>query len=209
MLEQDWIWQPNSAAFKPQYVVHDPVFGKQSHTYGSPYWMFDITLPPKHEKDRREIAAFFAKNRGVGVVNVYDPRVLVPARYHNLRDANNLTSIVPDIIVKAVNKTQSTITISGVPGDVVTTDDPMAFTHANIRYYFRALGTTELTGADQDIEVYLQPRTDIAGINITIDRIKPRCRFLVRINDTGGMTSSDSLTDFKLSGIEFTKEIVS
>jgi hypothetical protein len=206
MEEYDWIWSPTSITFQPNYYVHEPVFGKQVHQFGSPHWVFELKLPPKAERDRREIAAFFAKTQGKSVVNVYDPRIPVPAIYYSDRNSNLIEHIIPSLTVKAVNRLTSTITVSGREGDVITVDDPIGFTHAGIRHYYKALDTLTLDGTDQELSVYLRPRSSLTGLDIELtgtDRIKPTCRFQIAINNKGGMTNADGMSDFMLKGVEF------
>lgn len=211
MQEHDWIWQPNSVMFSPRRFVHDPVFGKQVHQFASPFWEFTLTLPPKAEKDRREIAAFLGETEGIAVVNVYDPRIPVPAYYDHYRDDGLLTRRIPDLAVKAVNKAGRTITVSGSPDAAgnhgrITKDDPIAFTHDGVRHYYRALNDLVLDGTDQTVRVDLRPRVSLSGLSIVLtaeDRIRPTCRFQVFINDTGGRTNVDGYTDFSLRGVEF------
>jgi len=207
MREFDWIWRPNSVMFGPRRMIHAPVYGKQVHQYSSPFWEFTLTLPPKAEKDRREIAAFFAEVEGTAVVNVYDPRVPVPAYYTKYKDA--LASYrIPDLVVMGVDKLTRSITVVGSPdasGDygMITKDDPIAFTHEGVRHYYRAIDDVVLNGTSQTVRVNLRPRVDLTGISIVTDRIKPTQRFQVFVNEKGGDTSVDGYTNFSLRGVEF------
>ena len=211
MQEYDWIWRPNSVMFGPRLFVHEPVFGKQIHQFASPFWEFTLTLPPKAEKDRREIAAFLGETEGIAVVNVYDPRIPVPAYYAQYTDDELLTKRIPELTIKATDKVARTITVSGAAdasGDYgrITKDDPIAFTNAGVRHYYRALEDVVLDGTDQAVRVDLRPRVSLTGLSIVLsaqDRIKPTCRFQVFINDTGGRTNVDGYTDFSLRGVEF------
>lgn len=206
MLEYDWIWQPNSVEFQPRRFVHDPVFGKQMHQFASPFWEFTLTLPPKAEVDRREIATFLAETEGIAVVNVYDPRIPVPAYWNDYKDSNILPTLIPDLTVKAVTRATRSITVSGTIGDRITKDDPIAFTNANVRHYYRSLEDVILDGTDQVVRVDLRPRVTLTGLSIVLDadaRTNPTCRFQVFINDRGGRTNVDGYTDFSLRGVEF------
>ena len=201
MQELDWKWQPNSIMFGMRRFVHDPVFGKQIHQFASPFRQFELTLPPKAEKDRREIAAFLNDTEGTAVVNVYDPRVPVPGYYNEYRNDKMISQRVPDLIVAGTNSADRTITVRG--SDRITKDDPIAFTHSGVRHYYRALDDLVLNGSNQSLRVDLRPRVDIPDTSIITDRIRPTCRFQVFINDHGGLTNADGYTDFSLRGVEF------
>lgn len=206
MNEHDWIWRPNSVTFKRNYFAHTPEFGKQSHVFGSPYWSFELQLPPKKDDDRRAIDTFLANTEGRDVVNVYDPRVPYPKFYDRFKDeydAIAIESMIKPLNVKALARATSTITVSGEAGDRITMDDPIAFTHLGIRHYYRAAEDLDLTGSDQVLKVTLRPRVTITGLDITTVRIRPTQRFLIDINNTGGQTDANSLTSFSLRGIEF------
>lgn len=203
MAEYDWVWCANEVEFKPSYSIHKPEFGKQAHEFMSPYWTFDLSLPPKDMMQRREIESFLARTEGVGVVNVYDPRLPVPGYYQNYHGPNMPQGIVPDLVVKAMDAPGSSLTINGEDGDFITTGDPIAFTHGNVRYYFKAHDDLWLDGTDQTLEVFVRPRKTVTGLNITINRIKPTARFLIDINATGGRTGLNRFTNYSLKGIEY------
>lgn len=206
MLDFDWVWQPSNVnEFGPVRFVHDPVFGKQVHNYASPFWQFDFSLPPSDDDVRREIATFFAETEGVAVANVYDPRVPVPKHYHMFRDLDDaaLIAMIPDVTVTAMSSVNRTLTIVGQNDDVITKDDPIAFTHNGIRHYYRSLETKTLTGVAQSLRVDLRPRITTAGLSIVADRVKPTHRFQIAFNDKGGSTDADGFTNYSLRGVEF------
>jgi len=202
-MEHDWIWCANEVEFKPSYSVHKPEFGRQAHEFMSPYWMFELSLPPKDMSQRRAIESFLARTEGVGVVNVYDPRLPVPAYYQNLAGPNMPVGLIPDVTIKAMDRETSFLTVSGTDGDLITTGDPIAFTHNNVRYYFKAHEEMWLDGTDQLLEVFIRPRLSETGLNIQADREKPTARFLIEINETGGRTGINRMTQYRLSGVEF------
>ena len=211
MREHDWIWQPNSVKFGPRRFVHEPVFGKQIHQYAAPYWEFNLTLPPQAEEDRREIAAFLGETEGTDVVNVYDPRIPVPAYYNKLRNDELLLQLIPSLTIKAVSSEARTLTVVGAAdasGDFgrITKDDPIAFTYEGVRHYHKSLRDIVLDGTEQDVLVDLRPRIIASDLDIVLtakDRIKPTCRFQIAINDHGGSTNVDGFTDFTITGVEF------
>jgi len=207
MNEYDWIWQPNSIMFKPRRFIHTPVFGKQIHQFASPHWEFELTLPPTAEKDRRDIAAIMNDSQGVGVFNVYDPRVPIPAYYHSQRKSDSITSIVKPLTLIGATRSARTLTIQGVNGDRITKDDPFAFLHNGVKHYYRAVEDLLLDGTQQSIKVALTPRYDITGQSIAIDRIKPTCRFQIDINNMGDLTNADGFTSITLRGVEFAGSI--
>lgn len=203
MAEYDWVWCANEVEFKPSYAVHKPEFGKQIHAYMSPYWMFELALPPKDMKQRRAIESFLARTEGTAIVNVYDPRVPVPAYYHKLDGPRRPQGMIPDLFVKAMDTASSSLVIAGRDGDLITTGDPIGFTHAGVRYYFKAHHDLWLDGSDQTLEVFIRPRETISGLNIQVVREKPTARFLIDINKTGGRTGLNRFTNYSLSGVEF------
>ena len=203
MLESDWIWQPNSVRFRPSYFTHKPEFGKASHVFRSPYWMVEYILPPKKEMDRRDITVFLSETEGKHVVNFYDPRVPVPAAYGDLIKCGSPESIIPDLNVKATTKATSSIVVNGSVGDRITKDDPIAFTYNNIRHYYRAKTDLVLDGTDQTLDVYLRPRYTLGGLDIVTDRVRPTNRFLIDINQIDDLTTSDGVTSFTITGVEF------
>ena len=206
MQEFDWVWEPSSVMFKPRRFVHDAVFGKPVHQYASPHWEFELTLPPTDMKTRRAIASFFGETEGVAIVNVYDPRVPVPAIYHKFRHDELLTKRIPNLTIKGVSKENRTVTVNGAIGDKISKDDPVAFTHEDVRHYYRSLRDLVLDGSDMELLVDLRPRKTLTDLSITLtaeNRIKPTCRFQININDHGGLTNSDGFTDYVLSGVEF------
>lgn len=201
--EHDWVWCANEVEFKPSYSVHQPEFGKQAHEFMSPYWMFELSLPPKDMTQRRAIESFLARTEGVGVVNVYDPRLPVPAYYKNYAGPNAPQGIVPALSIKAMDRDGSTLTVSGRDGDLITTGDPIGFVHDGVRYYFKAHEDLWLDGSDQVLPVYIRPRLSLFGLDIQADREKPTARFLIDINKTGGRTGINRMTSYQLSGIEY------
>lgn len=206
MNEHDWIWRPNSIKFAKSYRTHPPEFGKQNHVFGSPFWTFELTLPPKDNDTRREIEAFFAKTEGRDVVNVYDPRVPYPKFYQNHPTHNGrmeYEAVIPDLVVKQTITSSSSIVVQGTSGDVISIDDPIAFTHLGYRHYYRSLETLVLDGTDQTLSVALRPRFNLTGLTTLAERIRPTQRFLIDINDIGGMTDVNMFTEYMLKGIEF------
>lgn len=203
MDEQDWIWCANEVEFKPSYSVHKPEFGKQAHEFMSPFWTFDLGLPPKDMRQRREIESFLARTEGVGIVNVYDPRLPVPAYWQNHSGPNAPKGIIPALTVKAMNREASNLTVLGEAGDLITTGDPIAFTYQGMRYYFKAHHDLWLDGSEQALGVFIRPRVSLVDLDITASREKPTARFLIEINETGGRTGLNRLTSYKLSGIEY------
>jgi len=202
-MEHNWIWCANEVEFKPSYSVHKPEFGKQAHEFMSPYWMFELGLPPKDLTQRREIESFLARTEGVGVVNVYDPRLPVPAYWRKFSGPSAPQGIIPDLTVKAMDRLASTLTVSGEAGDLITTGDPIAFTHDNVRYYFKAHHDLWLDGTDQTLEVFIRPRISDSGLDIAAERERPTQRFVIQINETGGRTGINRMTDYQLAGVEF------
>jgi len=106
-MEHNWIWCANEVEFKPSYSVHKPEFGKQAHEFMSPYWMFELGLPPKDLTQRREIESFLARTEGVGVVNVYDPRLPVPAYWRKFSGPSAPQGIIPDLTVTVLFQSAS------------------------------------------------------------------------------------------------------
>ena len=202
-MEHDWTWCANEVEFKPAYAVHKPEFGKQAHEFMSPYWTFELGLPPKDMQQRREIESFLARTEGVGVVNVYDPRLPVPAYWRKFSGPSAPQGIIPALTVTAMDRVSSTLTISGKDGDLITTGDPLAFTHAGVRYYFKAHHDLWLDGTDQTLEVFIRPRVSLTGLDIPVERERPTARFLIEINETGGRTGINYMTDYRLSGVEY------
>lgn len=205
--EYDWVWSPESILFKPLRYVHDATYGKIPHEYGSAHWIFELSLPPQKEKDRKQIVAFLARVAGVAVVNIYDPRVPIPDAYNKYLNDSRLVSRIPDLSVLAVSKPDRTITVQGEVGDRVTVDDPIAFTHDGVRHYYRALETVDMDGTPIDIMVNLRPRVSLDGLNIVTDRIKPTCRFQIDTGDIQQPTDVNGFTRFTLSGVEFSGRI--
>ncbi|NNE59012.1 MAG: hypothetical protein HKN36_12970 [Hellea sp.] len=203
MTEHDWIWCANEVAFKPSYSVHKPEFGKQAHEFMSPFWMFELALPPKDMNQRREIESFLARTEGIGIVNVYDPRLPVPAYYMNLHSRSAPQGLIPPLTVKAMDRDSSSVTISGQDGDLITTGDPIAFTHDGVRYYFKSHQDLWLDGTDQTLEVFIRPRISVTGLDILAEREKPTLRFLIQINETGGRTGINRMTHYRLAGVEY------
>jgi len=201
--EFDWTWQPNSARFRPSYFIHAQEYGKASHAFRSPYWMFEYVLPPKKEADRRDIMVLLSCLEGKHVLNVHDPRVPYPSAYHDMIKCGSPLSIIPELRVTGTNKATSSITVVGISGDTILKDDPIAFTHDGVRHYYRAKVDLKLNGAAQSLDVYLRPRIVLTGVDVVADRIKPTNRFLIDINQVDDLTSSDGLTSFTLTGIEF------
>lgn len=196
----DWTWLPSSVKIRPMRQVHDPVYGKQLHQYADPFWMVELTLPPHKEETRREIETLLEASEGIGVFNVYDPRVPIPA-HHTSEGA------VPALTIKDAERSGSRLLVNGVDGDVITKGDPIAFTYQNKRHYYKAAETLTLSGIDQWLDVYIRPRVDFDSQNIVAERIRPTNRFVVNINDTGGVTTSDDVTVFNLKGVEYWGEI--
>lgn len=197
----DWTWMPNSATFEPSNFVHPHTFGKQAHEHRSPHWVFDMTLPPVGNKDKRIISALLAKSRGTAVVNVFDPTTPYPAYYERAMKNGSSIDIIPNVTIKATDGATSSLTVSGSVGDVITVDDPIAFTNAGVRHYYRAQETLVLDGTDQALEVYLTPRVDLTGLTIIAERHKPTHRFNVK--GTANPTDADGFTVFNLKGVEF------
>lgn len=200
MQEFEWTWQPNSIVMKPQRYVHEPMFGKQAHSYADPHWMFELTLPPAKESVRREIEAMIEMSEGINVFNVHDPRVPIPA-HHTSEGA------VPPLTVLETDRSASRIRVNGTNGDVITTGDPIAFTKSGKRHYYKAAETITLTGIDQWLDVYIRPRESILDVNVLADRIRPTCRFIIDMSAIGGLTSANDFTDFTLRGVEYWGEV--
>ena len=203
MDDLDWIWCANEVEFKPSYSVHKPEFGKQTHEFMSPFWTFELGLPPKDMVQRREIESFLARTEGIGFVNVYDPRIPVPAYWSKIHGPNAPKDIIPPVIVTGMDRSNSTITVIGEPGDLVTTGDPIAFTLNNERYYFKFHDTVWLDGTEQAMSVFIRPRVTLSGLMIAAQRDKPTTRFVIQINDTGGRTGINYMTSYRLAGVEF------
>ena len=203
MSEYDWIWCANEVEFKPSYSVHKPEFGKQAHEFMSPYWSFELGLPPKDMTQRREIESFLARTEGVGIVNVYDPRLPAPAYWQKYMDGHPPAGLIPELTITAMDRVASTIKVLGQDGDLITTGDPIAFTHAGVRYYFKAHHDLWLDGTEQSLDVFIRPRISLSGLSIVADRERPTARFLIEINDTGGRTGLNRMTDYRLSGVEY------
>ncbi len=201
--EYDWTWCANEVEFKPSYAVHKPEFGRQAHEFMSPYWMFELGLPPKDMKQRREIESFLARTEGVKVVNVYDPRIPVPAYYQAFYGPNMPQGLVPELTVTGMDRSTSSLTVMGRDGDFITTGDPIAFTYEDVRFYFKAHDDLWLDGSEQALEVFIRPRVNVTGISVAAERLKPTARFLIEINKTGGRTGLNRFTSYQLSGVEF------
>lgn len=194
----DWIWDVSSIKFMPVRGVFDPVYGKQMHQYSSPFWMFELTLPPAADATRAAVESVLQRSEGISVFNVYDPRRPIPA-YHSSE------GVVPALNVKGVTRATSSITVNGTNGDVITEGDPIAFTDADgRRHYYKASEDLTLTGLDQTLDVFIRPRIDLASVDIVADRIRPTHRFSVNVNDTGGLTTArDDRTELMLKGVEY------
>ena len=203
MQEYDWQWCANEIEFKPSYAVHKPEFGRQAHAYMSPYWMFELSVPPKDPDQRRAIESFLAQTEGQAVVNIHDPRVPVPAYYEKAFKQGFSNLQIPSLIIKGTDVATSALMISGQAGDRIHRGDPLAFTHNDRRYYFKSAEDLTLDGQDQSLTVFIRPRENLTGLNVTADRLRPTARFLININETGGRTSLSGFTAFKLSGVEF------
>ncbi len=188
--------------FQPQFMTHEPVFGKQIHGHGSPYWMFQMELPPVNEKIRGMIDVFRAKANGTSIVEFYDVRRPVPLFYSEVNRSMQ-ERLIPDLKVKSVSKSGSSLVVKGDDGDVISVGDPLAFTHAGVRYYFKAEEMLALDGTDQTLPVIIRPRKDLTLSNTFADRVKPRCRFMCDFNNMGGNTSAHGFTKFTLTGVEY------
>jgi hypothetical protein len=200
MQEYDWTWEMNSVVLKPKRHIHSPEYGKQLHAYADPYWMFELTLPPQKEATRRDIEALLEFSEGINVFNVYDPRVPIPA-HHSSEGA------VPALTVKQTDRATSRIMVNGTNGDVITKGDPIAFTKSNKRHYYKAAETVTVSGIDQWLEVFLRPRETIGDVNVVADRIRPTCRFVIDMDNYGGLTNANNVTEFTLRGVEYWGEI--
>ncbi|PHR57937.1 MAG: hypothetical protein COA43_11210 [Robiginitomaculum sp.] len=179
----------------------------QGHVFMSPYWVFDFALPPQTLDTRREIESFLARTKGQAIVNVFDPRAPYPKRFIGVAGRHSPLGIIPDVRVKAMSASASTLTIVGEAGDIISVGDPIAFTHDGYRYYFKFHDEVKLDGSEQTLSVWLQPLRSFGGENILADRIKPTCRFRVNINNTGGRTGVNRLTSFKLSGKQYSERL--
>lgn len=196
MEEYDWLWCPNEIEFGPSHTVHDPEFGKQPHGYRSPNWVFRLSLPPQDLDNRRKIESFLARTEGTAIVNVYDPRTEMPKHFET-------SGVVPSLTVTAMDRAARTLTVTGAAGDIITEGDPMSFIVGGVKYYFRAMQDLVLSGAAQSLEVYIRPRLT-QTFSVFANRIKPTCRFVIgNINQTGGSTNTDKVSEFELSGVEY------
>jgi hypothetical protein len=207
-LEQTWEWLPNSIEFGPKRFVHTPVFGKQVHEFADPFWYFDLSLPLKGELERRQITALLGRTRGTAVVNIFDPRVEVPHRFETVKKSPIIAQMIPTLTVTATDKSAGTIDVTGVTGDFITEDDPIAFTHLGVRHYYRALNDLTLDGTSQTLLVDLAPRVDLSAQSITAERYRPTQRFQIEINQLGNRTNADGFTPFNLTGVEYFGAIV-
>lgn len=198
----DWTYCSNRVVFGPVYSVSEPRFGQQRNSILSPFWQCDLIMPPKKLDVYREIEAKFAETEGFGVVNVFDPRFPYPGHWKSIAKHNNAASSIPDITISDTSIANSQITITGTNGDMVHVGDPLAFTHNDKRYYFKARQDLELDGTAQTLDVYLRPREDLTGLAIVLDRVRPTMRFAVDINGATGRTEN-TFTEFNLRGVEF------
>lgn len=204
MIEHVWDWIPDGLKLRPQYFASEPEFGKPTHVFRSPFWMLELSLPIKGEEDRRKIETLFADMEGAGVVSVFDVRSMYPKRFQKVLRDGAPVSVVPSVTVKATSTSASTITVAGVDGDWISEGDALAFNDADgYRHYYVSKEKLVLDGTDQVLKVYLRPRRTLAGLDITVTRVKARQRFVISTNDVGGSTNTDGFTRYRLSGVEY------
>lgn len=203
----DFDWMPSALIFGPMFYTSGNLsYGRQVNSFGDPHFITEMTLPEITEKRRRELFWKCANTENKAIVNAYDSRVSYPQWWKNLVPKNQLESVIPDITVKAMDRENKTITISGATDDVIIGDDPIAFTYNNVRYYFRAaIESLKLDGTDQVLPVYLRPRLTIAGLNIVVDRVKPTHRFVFDFAPMfkEARTNSDGFTPITVQGVEY------
>ena len=205
MIEIDWDWLPEKVKFDPVHLVDEPRRGLQRVQYGSPYWAFEMSFDKRSEEQRKAAAAVLARSEGLMVFNVYDPRTPLPGKFGEMRGSWSLvdSTPIPALRVKSVSRSNQAILVQGEVGDVITTGDPLEFTHQGLRHYYCSSQDLVLDGTEQSLDVYLRPRVDIASLDLVINRRRPRQRFVIDMKSIGMMTDVDRRTDFKLKGIEF------
>lgn len=207
MIEVDWDWLPQDIKFECVHLVDEPRQGLQRVQYGSPYWVFEMSFDTRKEQERKEIAALIARSEGLMVFNVYDPRTPLPAFFGEMRgrwnEIENLGATLPELAVKSVSRSQSALLVQGQQNQVISVGDPMEFTHNGVRHYYCAAQNLLTDGSEQVLEVYLRPRISIGSIDIPLNRVKPRQRFVIDMNSITMVTEANRFTNFNLSGIEF------
>lgn len=209
MTPTPWPWCPRDLTFKPSYQRSDATqFGSQMHEYASPYWMCDLVMPPaNNEADRRAFEQVIHSNDGRGLFSVFDRRCPYPRYWRNIvGNGVNAQSVIPDITVTEISKSNSSLTIQGQAEDRVKYGDPIGFTYNNRRYYFKALTDLVLDGNEQELSVFIRPRITASGLSILAERIKPQCYFNVNVNDMEGQTALQS-TPISLIGTEYWGEV--
>ena len=200
-----WTWLPETVRFDPVHMVNNGQFGQQQIRYGSPFWVFEMSLSNRREAERREIATILNNAGGVGVFGVYDPRVPVPGRYGDMRGQWDEIEalVIPALTVQSVSVSNSAILVQGQDGDSIMKDDPLEFTIDGRRHYYRAARDLDLDGTPQSLDVNLRPRVDVPTTSTAINRKFPRQRFVLASNQVPMVTNVNRLTDLNIQGTEF------
>jgi len=199
----EWKWCGHEIVFRQSFAVHDPEQGKIAHEFMSPQWVLDIKLPDQGEESRLDIEAEVYKSGGTVPFNFHDTRVSYPkaAKADIFANPGNPPgTYIPAVTIVDMDAAGNAV-VSGTAGDKITRGDPMAFTIAGQRIYFKALDTITLTGGNDAILV-TRGKYAGTGINLALDREKPKLPFYVFINDIFGATRKN-VTPISVRGVEY------
>jgi len=143
-----------------------------------------------------------------------------PSEYLALVDTLNETTAARDVAdilddiaelgtdiatVTAMSKADKTVTLEVGSGLTISVGDPIGFTDdTGFHHYFQAAETKISTGTPITVQVNPRPRKDLTGVSIDYDRFKPRCRFVVTMDDLETHNTREGrFTDISLKGREY------